>query len=254
MHCFRQKTQKPFSTVIKNISFMVITAVFVLTTAIGAEAAKLVWNSSSGDPDGYIVYWGETTSSMHHTVDVGNQTQYDLANLYLSPGDRVCFSVTAYDGSSESAPSSTICHDEPYPSSSGSIGSIETKIEAESYDGKSRRIYKQYCRDDGGGYNMGWIDPGEYLMFEDVDFDFGPQKFEARVASDNSGGDIEIRLDSQTGTRIGTCSVPGTNGWQNWTTVSCSLNSVSGDKDLYLVFKGSGGGLFNINWIKLTSN
>ncbi|NLM60421.1 MAG: carbohydrate-binding protein, partial [Clostridium sp.] len=74
--------------------------------------------------------------------------------------------------------------------------------------------------------------------------------FEARVASATSGGKIELRIDSPNGMLIGTCPVVGTGGWQTWSTVTCDVSSVKGMHDLYLVFKGGSGYLFNINWWK----
>jgi hypothetical protein len=68
------------------------------------------------------------------------------------------------------------------------------------------------------------------------------------VASAGSGGNIEVYLDSPTGTLVGTCPVPVTGGWQTWTTVNCSLNGVSGYHNVYLVFTGGPGDLFNVEW------
>jgi arabinoxylan arabinofuranohydrolase len=46
----------------------------------------------------------------------------------------------------------------------------------------------------------------------------------------------------------GTSTVPGTGGWQTWTTVSCSVNRPTGTHDLYLRFAGGTGFLLNVNW------
>jgi hypothetical protein len=121
----------------------------------------------------------------------------------------------------------------------------QTKIEAESFDGQ-KGIKTAACSE--GGKYVGWINDNDYIMFEGVDFGFQPNQFQARVASAFSGGSIQVRLGSKSGEKIGTCSVPGTNGWQNWETVTCNIGPVSGEHDLYLVFKGSDYGLFNINW------
>jgi hypothetical protein len=48
--------------------------------------------------------------------------------------------------------------------------------------------------------------------------------------------------------------VPGTNGWENWTTVTCEIKAVSGiTQKLYLLLRGSGYGLLNIDWIAFVS-
>jgi arabinoxylan arabinofuranohydrolase len=72
--------------------------------------------------------------------------------------------------------------------------------------------------------------------------------FRARVASAGNGGDIQVLLDSPTGTKIGDCSVPLTGDWQTWTTVSCAITATTGSHNIYLVYNGSPGYLFNIQW------
>ncbi|GAA4097618.1 glycoside hydrolase family 43 protein [Actinomadura miaoliensis] len=99
-----------------------------------------------------------------------------------------------------------------------------------------------------GGMNVGWIENGDYVKVKGVAFGAGAASFTARVASAAGGGRIELRLGGPTGTLVGTCDVPGTGGWQTWTTVSCPVNGATGTHDLYLRFTGASGYLFNVNW------
>jgi arabinoxylan arabinofuranohydrolase len=103
-----------------------------------------------------------------------------------------------------------------------------------------------------GGMDVCNIENGDYIKVKGVDFGTGAASFEARVASATSGGNIEIRLDSESGTLVGTCSVPGTGGWQTWTTRTCTINGAAGVHDLYFRFTGGSGSLFNFNWWKFT--
>jgi len=98
-----------------------------------------------------------------------------------------------------------------------------------------------------GGMNLGYIENGDWIKVTGVDFGSGASSFEARVASAGSGGNIEIRLGSPTGTLVGTCAVPVTGGWQAWQTVNCPVSGATGVQDLYLRFTGSTGYLFNFN-------
>jgi len=124
--------------------------------------------------------------------------------------------------------------------------SAYSQIEAEDYDTQSGTD-TETCSE--GGQNVGWIENGDYLVFERIDFgSVGAVSFDARVASATSGGNIELYLDSLTGTQIGTCTVPGTGGWQTWVTQSCPVSGADGIHDLYLKFTGGGGYLFNVNW------
>ena len=124
-----------------------------------------------------------------------------------------------------------------------------SKNEAEEYNTQNG-IQTENCSDTGGGLNVGYIENGDWLRFNSLDFGSGAASFEARVASANNGGNLEIRLDSPTGSLAGTCIITGTGGWQNWITKSCSVSGLSGIHNIYLKFTGGSGYLFNINWWK----
>ncbi|WP_326555975.1 family 43 glycosylhydrolase [Micromonospora sp. NBC_01813] len=99
-----------------------------------------------------------------------------------------------------------------------------------------------------GTLNVGWIENGDYIKVKGVAFGSGATSFTTRVASGSSGGNIEVRLGGPTGTQVGSCGVPGTGGWQTWTTVSCPVTGASGTHDLYLRFTGGSGYLLNADW------
>ena len=99
-----------------------------------------------------------------------------------------------------------------------------------------------------GGMNVGYIDNGDYIKVRGVAFGAGATGFSARVASATGGGRMELRLGSTNGPVVGTCTVPGTGGWQTWTTVTCPVSGATGMQDLYLRFTGGSGYLFNLNW------
>jgi len=94
------------------------------------------------------------------------------------------------------------------------------------------------------------INNGDYIKLRKVDFGKGTKTFEASLASATDGGSIEIRIDSQTGTLLGTLAVKSTGGNQNWTVQTCKINKVTGIHDLYFDFKGGEGNLFNFDWWK----
>jgi arabinoxylan arabinofuranohydrolase len=85
-----------------------------------------------------------------------------------------------------------------------------------------------------------------------VGFGTGAGSFQARVASGASGGRVEVRLGSPTGTLAGTCTTGGTGGWQSWTTVTCPVTGATGTQDLYLRFAGGTGSLLNVDWWQFT--
>jgi glucosylceramidase len=128
--------------------------------------------------------------------------------------------------------------------------------QAESYSGQSG-VTTEACSDVGGGQDVTSIQAGDYIYFSGMDFGTsGIQCFEARIASYGNGGFIELRLDSQTGTLVGTCEIlPPTGSWQTWTNKACNVTGATGVHTLYLVFTGGVGdraisNLFSLNWFK----
>lgn len=106
-------------------------------------------------------------------------------------------------------------------------------------------------KDDAGSVNIGYIKKGSYVKVAGVDFGEGADKFTAAVASDNnSGGNIELHLDSKTGPVVGTLKVNSTGGWHSWKEESCSVSGAEGKHDLYLVFNGGDNYLMNVDWWK----
>ena len=131
------------------------------------------------------------------------------------------------------------------------IHSAFERIEAEVRDGPYGGTSRETCSE--GGQDIGSIQNGYYAVYRNIDFGTGAINFQARVASATSGGNIEVRLDSLTGTLVGTCSVTGSGGWQTWATRSCTVSGATGVHDVYLKFTGVSDYLFNINWIQFVS-
>ncbi|KAA5825211.1 carbohydrate-binding protein [Algibacter amylolyticus] len=102
-----------------------------------------------------------------------------------------------------------------------------------------------------GTDNVTSIENGDWLKFESVDLSEAVTQFSARVSTNTVGGNIELRTGSETGTLIGTLAITNTGGLQNWETVTANISELSGTQDLYVVFSGASGTLFNVNWFQL---
>jgi alpha-N-arabinofuranosidase len=89
-----------------------------------------------------------------------------------------------------------------------------------------------------GGKCIGWIEEGDWVRYEKVDFGRCSEQIEIRAASSTEGGTIELRLDKPDGDLIGTCTVNDTGHWQAWSSFNAKIKPVSGFKTLCLVFKG----------------
>lgn len=118
-------------------------------------------------------------------------------------------------------------------------------IEAEDYDVQSG-IDVESCSE--GGQDVAYIENGDYIGFKNVNFGRGADSIDVRVASNGNGNSVEVHLGSPEGKLIGSMDIISTGGWQNWATQKCSIDNTSGVNDVYLVFKGGSGYLYNINW------
>jgi hypothetical protein len=88
-----------------------------------------------------------------------------------------------------------------------------------------------------GGECIGFITNGHWVKYEGIDFKENTKRLEIRAASATDGGIIEIRLDTPDGELLGSCSVPNTGGWQEWSSFKTEIKPVSGVKTLCLAFK-----------------
>jgi len=119
------------------------------------------------------------------------------------------------------------------------------RVEAETI-AFSSGLKTEVCSE--GGMDVTSVSNGDYIKVKNVDFGSGATSFDARVASATNGGSVELHLDSQTGTLLGTCAISGTGGAQTWTTMTCPVDGATGVHDLFLKFTGGSGNLFNFNW------
>jgi hypothetical protein len=99
------------------------------------------------------------------------------------------------------------------------------------------------------------------LSYSSYKIDFGSKAnssltFQARLSSLKPGS-IEIRLDSEKGTLLGTCEFENTEGLQKWVTKECKVNAPAGIQHIFLVFRGeeeekysNATQILNLNWIK----
>jgi len=125
------------------------------------------------------------------------------------------------------------------------------RIEAESYTTQSGTDTEN-CSE--GGKDVAYIENGDYIGFKNVDFGDGAECIDFRVGSNGGNNSIEVHLGSPNGKIIGTLNVNSTGGWQTWETQKCCIDKTSGVNDIYLVFKGGDGYLFNLNWFCINDN
>ena len=78
----------------------------------------------------------------------------------------------------------------------------------------------------GGGYNVGWIAPGEWLQYSVNVTSAGSYTFAGRVAASGQGGSFHVEMNGANVT--GSITIPDTGGWQSWQTVTRTVSLSAG--------------------------
>jgi hypothetical protein len=108
------------------------------------------------------------------------------------------------------------------------------------------------CSDAGGGQNAETGNDGHnaWATYSNVYID-GATGVDLRYAGIGCSGTVEFRLNSSTGTLLGSVTVSSTGAWQSWTTGSGSISGASGTQTVCL--KQTADNL-NMNWFKFTGS
>lgn len=121
-------------------------------------------------------------------------------------------------------------------------------IQAEDY-AQMDGIQTEATTDAGGGQNLGYIDSGDWMTYSVNLPSTGSYTINYRVAS-ATGGSFQFE-QAGGGVVYGAIDVPATGGWQNWQTISHTVNLSAGQQNVALA---SLGGAWNINWFEIVAN
>jgi hypothetical protein len=195
--------------------------------------------------------WTVNTASQRTVLDVpadrgicchvGGDIDFDAAgNLYLSTGD----DTNPFD-SAGYAPIDERANRNPAYDAQRSAGNTN------DLRGKVLRIKVNA----DGSYSMpavGNIHNGDWTAYSGINTN-GATRFSARVSSNGTGGTIQVRSGSATGTLLGSVAVPITGGWETFTNVSITLTG-NASGALHLVYAGSGtAALFDVDSFTLST-
>ncbi|MBQ4802096.1 carbohydrate-binding protein [Aquimarina sp. MMG015] len=129
----------------------------------------------------------------------------------------------------------------------------------ESHDAFSQIEAEDFCEQSGiqtGTTNsfVGWVNNGDWVQYKNIDFGSGANSIEMSVSSGTSGGTIEIRQGSISGTLLGTVEVTNTGSFTSWETLTANISEISEKQDIYLVFKGGSGYLLDVDWFQFSED
>lgn len=119
------------------------------------------------------------------------------------------------------------------------------KIQAEYYDAMSG-VQTQTTVDTAGGFNVGWIEAGDWMDYKINVPTAGTYVVNFRVAKQYGDGQLQVR--NAAGTALATLNVPITGNWQNWTTINGTVTLPAGTQVLRVhVVQGD----WNFNWLEV---
>jgi glucosylceramidase len=103
-----------------------------------------------------------------------------------------------------------------------------------------------------GGFDVGWTAAGEYLDYMVNVGAAGSYLAQLRVASPSGGGVMHLGFDAPSSVWTAV-SIPQTNGWQAWTTVSVPVTLASGGQTMTVAFDSGGFNLASITIVAATT-
>jgi endoglucanase len=106
----------------------------------------------------------------------------------------------------------------------------------------------------GNGVNVGWIGYQEWMNYSVNVTQAGNYTVQFRVANGDARkiGQLTLKVD---GVVIGSVNVPGTGGWQNWTTITMSgTAALTAGNHVVQVACNSRNGGGNLSWVSFTLN
>lgn len=201
------------------------TLTWVASTSTGVTGYK-VYRSSNGGATFTLI--GDNVSGVTY---VDNKIEKDATYFYAVAA------YTANDIGYRSATVNTALTYVPVPA----------KIEAEAFTGMSG-IQLEDCSDTGGGKDVGYFDPEDYIEFKiDVAAD-GNYTIDYRIATANGSTGFDVTVD---GTKIdGLSSIEKTGGWQNFVDLS-SGKTFPLTKGKHTLRFTSVGKEWNLNWFEI---
>jgi predicted esterase len=124
---------------------------------------------------------------------------------------------------------------------------IPGKIEAESYS-QMNGIQTENTPDAGGGSNVGWIEPGDWMDYNVNVAASADYTVNFRIAAPAANSQLQLRKAD--GSVLTTVTIPATGGYQTWATISATVPLTAGNQVLRVYGVTAG---WNINWFEFTA-
>ena len=200
----------------------------VQTREDGVQLDEVVLSPSAYLSSSPGVVINDNTKVLKETPPGAGSTPYSGAPAAI-PGT---IQVEAFDNGGEGV----AYHDTTSGNAGGAFRSTDVDLEAAS----------------GGGYDIGWVSAGEWLNYTVNVVAAGSYAVAFRVGVLGQGGTFHLTMNGVDVT--GPLTVPNTGGWQNWQTVTATVNLSAGTQVARLMMDSMGAiAVGNFDYITFTS-
>jgi glucosylceramidase len=203
------------------------------------------------NPDGSHALIALNTSSLARRVNVvwnGQSFRYDLPAGAVATFTWPSLASTPFGGTPHAVPGVVEAED----FDEGGQG-VAYRDDSAGNNGGVYRATDVDVQVSSEGYNVGWWGPGEWLAYSVDVRAAGDYVLEARVASSGAGGTFHVEFGGSD--KTGPLSIPGTGGWQTWTTVRRTVRLLAGQQVMRIVAdsRGPGGATGNIDLVRMVA-
>lgn len=120
------------------------------------------------------------------------------------------------------------------------------RIEAEHFTAMEG-VHIQPCGDEGGGHNVGWINPGDWMEYPAPIGGTGTYTVRFRAACPHTGCSLKLM---QNGQEVAVVPLPRTGDWQNWQTAEGTATLSNAYDNIRVAAPCP----FNLNWLEIVSH
>jgi predicted amidohydrolase len=242
-----------------NYTVSVATAgTYTLTARVAASSAGGTFHIEFGGRDvtgpmsipstGSYQVWTDLRATV--TLGAGVQSMRFVADTRGSTGVFGNLNYLKIEGGS---PVPGTIQAEDYDSGGEGVGYHDTTGGNSGGKYRSDGVDIEPTTDVGGGFNVGWMAPTEWLKYTVFVGAAGTYTLTARVAASGAGGTFHVELGGADVT--GPLTIPNTGGWQAWTNVAKTVTLAAGVQSMRVVVDRAGptGVVGNLNYVRLQS-
>lgn len=237
------------------------------TNSLSYHSIQLTWNDNSENEQGFIIEREETNGFQLITVLSPDSTSFTDTNL--APETEYNYRISAYNSIGKSDYSdivSGVTLETPAAKAFNGPHYIPGKIQAEDFNDNEQGIgyfdvdaenkggqYRttgvdiETSTDTGGGYNIGYVENGEWLSYLIENVTPGIYDIAFRTASNTSGTKrIDVYFADE---KVGHVVPKNTGGWQNWETLYIEDIEIKSADPIEMLLEFSGIEI-NLNWVE----